>query len=246
MTSPDPDAVRILLTEETDRARREMPPLDTFIRAASARRRRRRGAALGATLVVALAIFTVAWVGLVIRPGPETVDAVSEPTSLQTASPEALTPSQRLRPDQVADLIAEHLRSAGRDGGGTWDADNDILHLYVAGPTDGKSAALEEARTLADDLTRGTDFQVELHPSGVRTEAELVATMDAVSCTLNYAPDGSVTIRAQRIDHEAGQVEVQVTTPAAARLVEDTFGDVVRTRVMPDWTQEEIDEMFGN
>lgn len=242
MTHPDLDAVRTLIDDETDRARQDMPPLDVLIATAHARRRHRRGAALGAvlgaTMVAGAVGLTFAW-----NDQPPSVDIASTSSSSSFQSAGDDLPAHP-RPDQVAERLAEILNAQGRDGGGTWISEEKTLNIYVAGPAAGKDATVDEIQTLADDLTSAVDFTVEVHAGGLRTEAQLVSTMDVVADTKSYDPDGAVRIRAMRIDHKTGQVEVDVTSQAAADIVEKTFGAAVRTQVKAPRTQEEIDEMF--
>jgi uncharacterized protein YqgV (UPF0045/DUF77 family) len=114
----------------------------------------------------------------------------------------------------------------------------------VAGSDSGKGAAVDKVKTLVTEVAQGSNVKVQVHAGGLRTEAQLVSTMDAVADTKSYDPDGAVRIRAMRIDHKTGQVEVDVTSQAAADIVEKTFGAAVRTQVKAPRTQEEIDEMF--
>lgn len=242
MTGPSLEDVRTLLDEESQRARRDMPSLDTFIRAANSRRQRRRGVALGATLVAVLA---VGGLGMALRSDHPALEWATRSSSFQAAEPDATEPPVSARPDHVAQRIAEQLHPLGRDGGGTWISEDQLLNIYVAGPDSGKAAVVEETTRLADELTRESAITVQVHAGGVRTEDQLVAIMDAVSDTNGYAPAGSVVIRGQRIDYTTGQVDVEVTTQDAAALVQQEFGDGVRTRVKTPWTQDELDDMFG-
>lgn len=242
MTHIDLDDVRALIDDEAERARRDMPPVEALISAASTRQKRRRGATLGTTLGVAAVI---GGVGLTWGVGRAPVDNASSPSSFQAAEPSASQLPEAARPDQVAERIAESLRAQGRDGGATWNPDDGTLDIYVAGPDLGKSAAVEKVRTLADEVTRGSNVKVQVHAGGTRTEPQLVSTMDEVSDTKSYDSKGSVSIRAQRIDYKTGQVEVDVASQEAANLVEKEFGDAVRAQVKDPVTQEERDEMFG-
>lgn len=242
MSSPDLDAIRALIDDEADRARQDVPPLDGFIAAASTRQRRRRQTVLGAVLGAAI---VAGGVGLTARGGdrPAAVNvATSASSSLQSA--DAALPAN-LRPDQVADRLAEILEAQGRNGGGTWISEKKTLNIYVSGPADGRDAAVEKTQALGDELTSAVDFTVAVHAGGVRSEEKLVSTMDSVADTSSYDSTGTVQIRAQRIDYSTGKVEVDVTSQAAADIVEKRFGDAVQVKVKAPYTQEELDQMFG-
>ncbi|MCM3556691.1 hypothetical protein M3697_16515 [Janibacter melonis] len=243
MSSPDLDAaVRALIDDEADRARRDVPSLDSFIAAASTRQRRRRHAALGAVLGAAV---VAGGVGLTVRGGdqPAVVNVASSPSSsFQSAG--ADLPAHP-RPDQVADHLAETLNGQGRNGGATWISEKKTLNVYVSGPADGKDAAVEKTQALGDELTSAVDFIVTVHAGGLRSEAQLVSTMEAVADTKSYDPSGTVKVRSEVINYEAGKVAVDVTSQAAADIVEKKFGDAVEVQVKAPYTQEEIEEMFG-
>ncbi|WP_225985839.1 hypothetical protein, partial [Janibacter melonis] len=180
MSSPDLDAVRTLINDEADRARQDVPPLDSFIAAASSRQRRRRHTALGAVLGVAI---VAGGVGLTVRGGdePAVIDvASSSSSSIQSAGTDL---PANPRPDQVADRLAEILGAQGRNGGATWISEKKTLNIYVSGPADGKNAAVEKTQAVGDELTGTVDFTVAVHAGGVRSEEQLVSTMDAVADT---------------------------------------------------------------
>lgn len=243
MTAPDLDDIRALIDDESDRARKDMPSIDYFINNANARRRRRRGGACVAVMSAVLLVGGVGWARGAATPADlRPAASSSSPTSLEV---NLSTLPDNPRPDQVADLISDALDSRGRNGGGTWIAEERTLNVYVAGPEAGRAEATSQMQRLADQIVLTTDFKIVVHEGGARTEDQLVTTMDEVSKTQVYDPDKLVFIRGQRIDFKAGQVEVDVTSDAAARLIEKQFGDAVRVRVKEPYTQEELDQIFG-
>lgn len=80
MSNPDLDAVRTLISDETDRARQAVPPLDSFIEAASNRQRRNHRAALGAVLGAAI---VAGGVSVTVQGSDQSpaVDIASSPTT---------------------------------------------------------------------------------------------------------------------------------------------------------------------
>ncbi|WP_427384082.1 hypothetical protein [Janibacter sp. G56] len=210
-----------------------MPPLDSFIEAASSRQRRRRHTALGAVLGAAV---VAGGVVLTVRGGdqPAVIDVASSSSS-PFQSPDAGLPANP-RPDQVADRLAEILDAQGRNGGATWISEEKTLNIYVSGPADGKDAAVKKTQAVGDELTSAADFTVAVHAGGLRSEVQLVSTMDAVS--------GTVKVRSQVINYKTGKVAVDVTSQTAAEIVEKKFGDAVEVQVKPPYTQAELDAMF--
>ncbi len=116
--------------------------------------------------------------------------------------------------------------------------------MYVSGPDLGRVVAVDKIKTLVTEILRGSNVKVQVHAGGVRSEEQLVSTMDAVADTKSYDSTGTVQIRAQRIDYSTGTVEVDATSQAAADIVEKQFGDAVKVQVKAPYTQDELDEMF--
>lgn len=148
------------------------------------------------------------------------------------------------RPDQVAEKLKGTLDTLGRDGGATWVSEEETLNIYVSGPTVGKDAAIDKAQALATDVIRGSNVKVQIHAGGLRSEAQLVSTMDAVSDTKSYDTTGTVKVRSQVINYKTGRVAVDVTSQTAADIVKKKFGDAVEVQVKAPYTQEELDDMF--
>lgn len=243
MTPSTRDQIRALIDEESDRARADMPPLENFISRARSRQQRRRAAACAAVAGAVLVIGGIGWAQGAGAPTGEAPAASNAPTP--AVQIDVSTLPDHPRQDHVADLFAKALSSQGRYGGGTWIAEEKTLNIYVAGPVAGRAEATADAERAAEEITRETNFDVVVHEGGARTETELVATMDAVSDTTNYDPDGVVQVRGQRIDFSTGRVDVDVTSAAAAQLVEKEFGDAVQVHVKKPYTQDELDQMFG-